>query len=352
MVYTPPTLNSILLKIRKLIGGQSALQVPDQDLMDYINSFYLYDMPAHFRSLKLKDQYVFTTVQGQATYPFDSENYTTVQNPVYCAKREIQLFYDPWGFYRVNYNWQQQTNFTFGDGTVGPYTGFTTASPLIGSVNNDPTNVNYPAGRVQNILITANTATGTLNVTDIDQGNGFGLLYEQIPLGTAAPNPLTFIGAINYFTGEILGLTFPQIVPQGNPIQIQYIPVVEGIPLSIMFFQNQFTLRPVPSQGFTVELIAYRQPTQAIANLNQAANSPELSEWWELISVGAAKKFFEDSLDLESAKVMESLLFERYSVAETRTYAQIGQQRVQTIYQDQLNNSYTFGFGVFGSGGP
>lgn len=327
------TLQSILFKIRKLIGLTSPLQISDTDLKDYINSFYLYDLPAQFRSLKLKDVYTFDTIQGIETYAFDSERYTTVEMPCYCAKREIQLFQDPWSFYGVNYNWQYQTNFAFGDGTTGPYSGLTSATPIIRSSNNDPTNLNYPASRVQNILITANTATSTLNVTD----NGNGNLIGDCSAGT-----------IDYQTGQISGLLFTASVPPGNPIQIQYNPVQLSIPLSILFFQNQFTLRPVPDRGYTIELVAYRKPTQALMATPANLGTPELNEWWELVAVGAAKKFFEDSLDFESTAVMDKMLRERYALAETRTYAQLGKQRVSTIFADQLQYNYGSG-GLFGS---
>jgi len=46
------------------------------------------------------------------------------------------------------------------------------------------------------------------------------------------------------------------------------------------------------------------------------------------------------------------MLFERYAVAEARTYAQIGsKQRIGTIYADQMNNGYGGnGYGGFGFG--
>jgi hypothetical protein len=362
---TVPTLGSILLKIRRLIGAPNPLQVSDTTLQDYINSFYNYDMPAQFRSLKLKDKYTFNTIAGVDTYAFDSEHYTTVQMPCYCAKREIPLFQDLQSFQGFYFQWQMQDNFAFGDGTpdasgVG-YSGFTVGNPLLRSVNNNPLysnlNTNFPAGRVQNILITANTSTGTINMTDFDNGDGTGTLYISVPPNDtpilAPPDGpgLTGAGTINYNTGRISGLSFGLTsIPLGNPIQIQYVPLILSIPLSCLFFQNQFSLRPVPDQGYTVEMVAYRQPSQAIAN-GAMMNSPELSEWWELIAVGAAKKFLEDSLDLEGAAVMEQLLKKRYEVADTRTYAQIGTQRVSTIYQDQLNYTYGAGGGLF-AGGP
>lgn len=374
------TLSAIFAKIRRLTGSD-ALQLPNYavstdpnsvGLADYINSFYNYDFPAQFRSLKLKDKYTFNTLALIDTYPFNSEQYTTVEMPCYCMKREIALYNDPYSFYGANFNWQEQTNFDYGDGTNGPYSGYTTSIPILRSVNNNPyvgtvstpytpgtpnygtPNVPgvsqgapaYQAGRIQNILITANTATSTVNVTDDGNGNLIGDLDITQTQGT-----------INYQTGEISGLYFGQngssvAIPQGNPIQIQYNGVEPTIPLSILFFQNQFVLRPVPDQGYTIELVAYRQPTQALAQTAASAGTPELSEWWECIAFGAAKKIFEDRLDSDGVALMDKSLNEKYQLAYTRTYAQLGKQRVQTIYADQLTNTYGQGGWGFSSGSP
>ena len=358
-----PTLANAVIKTRKLTGSSNSFQVTDSYIVQQMHSFYSYDLPAKFRSLKLKDIYTFTTNVGQDVYPFNSELYITVNQPCYCAKRELRLFTDPWNFYGVNYNWQLSTNFASGNGTTGPYSGFTTASPLIASVNNDPgplTNQSlfFPQSRVQNILITANVigANGigqTQNVTDDGLGNliqifqtsdnstkEYGWTYYR---QYASSTPTIPGGAtINYQTGEITGLIFAQAIPAGTSIQIQYNPKKFSIPLSIMFYQNQFTLAPVPDQGYTIELTCYRQPIQALLAADMTGN-PELSEWWEILAVGAAKKIFEERLDSDGVIFIDKMLKERYDIIETRTYAQIGQQRINTIYTDQLTFNYGLG---------
>lgn len=362
-----PTLANAVTKTRKLTGSSNSFQTTDSYIVQQMHSFYAYDLPAKFRSLKLKDLYTFTTNVGQDVYPFNSELYITINQPCYCSKRELKLFTDPWNFYGVNYNWQQFTNFASGDGSTGPYSGFTIASPLIGSFNNDPgtqsnPNLFFPQSRVQNILITANVigpnGVGmTQNVTDDGQGNliqifqtsnitnqEYGWTYYR---QYASSTPTVPGGAtINYQTGEITGLVFDQAIPQGTTIQIQYNPKQFSIPLSIMFYQNQFTLAPVPDQGYTVELTCYRQPIQALIAADMTGN-PELSEWWEILAVGAAKKIFEERLDSDGVIFIDKMLKERYDVIETRTYAQIGQQRINTIYTDQLTENY--GQGGLGS---
>lgn len=432
-----PTLKNAIAKTRKLTGSSNAFQTTDEYIVQQMHSFYAYDLPAKFRSLKLKDVYTFTTNVGQDTYPFNSELYITVNQPCYCSKREIKLFHNPWTFYAANFNWQEFTNFSFGDGTTGaqtglitnitnatnaivtsanhglvngtavilnnvggmtqvngnsynitvidandfylntnsstfgsytsggswyssPYNGFTTFAPFIPSVNNDPgpqdnRNLFFPQSRVQNILITANVigANGvgeTQNVTDDGQGNliqifqtsnntnqEYGWTYYRQYASATPTQPGN--ATINYQTGEIIGLTFADAIPEGTPIQVQYNPKQFQIPLAIMFWQNQFTLCPTPDKGYIIELTCYRQPIQALLAADETGN-PELSEWWEILSVGAAKKIFENRLDSDGVIFIDKMLKERYDIIESRTYAQIGQERICTLYTDQLTENY------------
>ncbi len=366
-----PSLSDAIKKTRLLTASNNLFQVTDEYIVQQMQSFYLYDLPAKFRSLKLKDIYTFTTNAGQDVYPFNSQLYTTVDQPCYISKRETKFFTDPWNFYGVNYNWQQMNNFAVGNGTPGPYSGNTTAFPFISSVNNDPgpqsnPNLYFTQGRVQNILITANVygANGigeTQNVTDDGQGNliqifqttsadqklEYGWTYYR-QYASVTPN-VAGSATINYQTGAITGLYFNQSIPSGTPIQIQYNPKTLSIPLSILFYQNQFTLAPCPSGGFTVELTCYRQPIQALLAMSQTGN-PELSEWWEILAVGASKKVFENRIDADGVLYIDKMLKERYDIIETRTYAQIGQQRINTIYTDQLTYNYSNN-GFFGANG-
>lgn len=331
------TLADIRTKFRKLTGAGNPFQLTDDQIDDYINSFYSYDFPAQFRSLKLKDRYVFNTVQGLDTYAFDSGAYTTVQAPCYVAKTATQLFEDPGSFYVGWLNQQQRETFTTGNGTTGGYSGSTNNTPLLASQNTSPTTNPNKIGIVQNVLITANTSVSTMNVYDVPNSpwNGTGVLRGDCTAGT-----------INYQTGAISGLFFTGLIPSGNDITIEYIPLALAQPQAILFFQNQFVLRPVPDQGYTVELIAYRKPVQAIGS---ATYYPELEEWWEVLAVGAAKKAFEDRGDPAGIAFCDKTLQERYAVVETRTYAQLGKQRAGTIYASQLEQNYNGGWGFGGS---
>lgn len=351
------TLQDIITKVRRLTGSGNDFQLTDAMIIDYINSYYLYDFPAQYRSLKLKDKLTFNTIRGIDTYAFDKEHYSTVQAPCYCAKRDIALFNDQWSFFTAWFNWQNQENFAEGNSTTGPYSGTAQATPIIRSVANNPMATTqqpptaaFPAnqpsfpdanfGRIQNILITANVGLGqTVNVTD----NGNGSL-----IGDCDPG-----GTINYDTGAISNLNFTSAIPTGAEIQIQYNQAVLSQPLAILFSQNQFTVRPVPDQGYTVELTAYRLPSQALLGSDDPdiinyAGVPEQLEWWETLAFGAAKKIYQDRLDPDGIALMDAGLMEQILLNETRTYAQLGQRRIGTMFSDQLS----YGYGSTGWGFP
>ena len=56
-------------------------------------------------------------------------------------------------------------------------------------------------------------------------------------------------------------------------------------------------------------------------------------------------------MDSDGISLMDKMLHERYEVAYTRTYAQLGKQRINTIFADQLSTNYGAGMGGFGFGG-
>lgn len=344
---TVGNLQDIIEKIREVSASGNSLQVTDEKIIKYINSFYLYDLPNEFRNLKLKDVYTFNTIQNVDTYPFDFDKWETIEAPAYCGKMPMILFQDKASFYGYNWNSQQLTNFEIGDGTAGPYSFTVQNYPITASVNNNPmtdTQISntqvFPAGypptfaennisRIQNILISANTATSSLHVTDDGAGN---LIGDCVAGGT-----------INYFTGVVANLTFTQAVPAGNNVTIQYLQSVQGQPYVILFYQNQFVVRPVPDQAYTIEITAYRRPSQAL--LGTTSNTapdltgrPEQFDWWELIAFGVAKKLYQDRLDDVGVMQMQKYYDEKLSGCNTRTYAQLGRRQSITIFRDETRS--------------
>lgn len=344
---TVGNLQDIIEKIRQVSASGNSDQVTDEKIIKYINSFYLYDLPNEFRNLKLKDVYTFNTIQNVDTYPFDFDKWESIETPAFCGKMPMVLFQDHASFYGYNWNSQQLFNFALGDGSTGPYSGSVTNFPITASVNNNPiadtklssTQI-FPGGypptftentisRIQNILISANTTTSSLHVTD----DGAGNLIGDCVAG----------GSINYLTGVISNLTFTTPVPNGNNITIQYLQSVQGQPFVMLFFQNQFILRPIPDQAYTVEVTAYRRPSQALLGTTSSESPnlngrPEQLDWWELIAFGVAKKLYQDRLDDAGVMQMQKYFDEKLSDCNTRTYAQLGKRQSKTIFRDETKN--------------
>tara|TARA_R110002126_G_scaffold51939_1_gene141834 strand:+ start:6881 stop:7957 length:1077 start_codon:yes stop_codon:yes gene_type:complete len=348
------TLGDIITKVRKLTGTGNSLQLTDSDIIDYINSFYLYDFPAEFRSLQLKDVFTINTIENIDVYPFDYVHYSTLSGPAFVDRKLVSLYSNPNSFFDLYFNVQETQDLDTGDGTTGAYSGTLTSVPIRRSFNNNPmtdTQVNptvtfatgsYPASfaepnpsRVQNILITANTAITTLNVTDDGNGNLIGDCSA---------------GAINYTTGAVTGLVFNSAIPSGNIIKISYYPSNMNVPQAVLFNQNQITLRPVPDRGYTIQIEAWRRPSQVLlgteplgdGDVQVTTGIPELLEWWETLAAGSSKKIFEDRQDLDGIIMMDKMLQERYALNETRTYAQLGTNQVETIFNSPMGGCYNF----------
>lgn len=329
----PFELTDIITKIRRLTGRPSPDQMSDDTITQYINTYYLFDMPETLRLLKLKDVFTFVTIPNVEAYPFPNSLYMTVEPPAYVAGQQIQYFQDLDLFYREwpKNNYIQQI--AAGNGTAGPYTGQLTAFPLMNSIN--PSGVGTEAiGKDIRILFSANLLNSTMTAgiqqatSAIDDGNGGWL--DAI---TGAP----LIGTINYITGQYT-ITFSSAIPQNNQINASYVPYVASLPRCMVMYQNQFIMRPIPDKAYLVEINAFRYP----ADLINGADYPELQFWWQLLAYGAALKILVDNADYDNADRLRPYFNEQLMIVQRRTIKQQTNQRTSTIYSQ---DGATYGFG-------
>ncbi len=124
---------------------------------------------------------------------------------------------------------------------------------------------------------------------------------------------------------------------------MQYVPYVASRPQSVVFYQDQMLLYPIPDQAYTVSFEAYKYPT---AFLNDAAGvrTPQVNEWWQLLAYGAADKIFADNGDFENLQKFRPLLDEQMLLCTRRTIVQQTSERTATIYTEQTQfPQYPFG---------
>jgi hypothetical protein len=308
------TLTDIRSKVRKLTGRPSTNQITDADIDNYVNSYYVYDLPNSLKLAKLQDVYTFETTPNVDTYDFDLESYYVCKPPVYCAGYGMEFYESNELFYRTypKNNFIEQV--ATGDGGAGPYTGTLTNTPFLRSIN-----AGQDIGEIINVVFTGNTATGS-SVAEDDGIGGF--------LAPAA-------GTIDYSAGTF-SVTFPAAIPIGEEIWAQYFPYVASRPRSILYFQNQLVLRPVPDISYKIEINVMRSPTDLLA----AGSEPEINDLWELLAFGAASKILVDNGDFEVLTTITPFFEERIKFARRRTIALGSSQRSKTIYTQ--DNTYQF----------
>jgi hypothetical protein len=298
------TVADIKKKIRYLTQSLSTTQISEATLLEYINTFYLYDFSQIIQVSDLRKNVSFTTTPYVDSYSTTSGNYIynlkdfkdaviVTDAPVYLSGNKISLYQDPTTFY-LNYNKTK---------TLGS----------IGTGDGATTNFTYtlPTKVLHNSLI-----VGSLNVA------GEGIMAHDVPNtdtfgresnnGTMHDNADTNIGTINYLTGE-LDVTFATAPADGEDVTYELYQFQASVPSGILFFDNTFTLRPVPDKVYEVKLQARVQPTE----LTLDTDSPLIKEWCQFIAYGAAKKILEDRSDIESVNRI-SPEFERQKILVMR----------------------------------
>jgi hypothetical protein len=353
----PNTLQDIITKVRRITARPSPTQITNEEIIRYINTFYLYDMSQHLKMESLRYNYEFTTTANIPVYNLPTDTYLTAMPPVFIAGYQSYMTQSRDNYFRVNpaLNFLQQQVYT-GNNTVGPYAGQTlTNLPIVPGFKPNPPGAytawsaatDIPASSLNwNVVVSALGAPDATSgirpsITLVD--DGLGRLFAPTD---ASINPANARGTINYITGALTITNFPAAIPTGNAINVQYIPYVAARPMSVVFFQDQFILYPIPDQAYTVSFEAYKYPT-AFANSPLSAN-PQLNEWWQLLAYGAADKIFADNADFENMAKFRPLLEEQMRLVQRRTIVQQTSERAATIYTEQ-SGYYQYGFGnLFG----
>lgn len=346
------TLAQIQTKVRRLTRSISEQQLSTTELNNYINTAVLYDFPEHLRLFNLKTNFVFYTEPYVDTY---ENNETDSEDPFYNFKNKYITLNPP--AYVAGYQvlWSQSENQLY-----GIYPKITSISS-IGSLGDGATtsfsgNINTnQSGSVATGPVALIVAGSVLFESMNSVGVGISLIDYPVADNniTGALGPVGYTGSlvgypygqIDYLTGEF-DLTFTEAPADGATINSQVLLVQPSIPQTILFYDGKFKLRPVPDQVYKVEMEAYIRPTELL----ESTDAPKLSEWWQLIALLAAKKIFEDRMDIESVQMIMPNLREQMNLCNRRTIVQYTNQRTSTIYTEQLGAGGYQG-GWFGQGG-
>lgn len=323
------TLEAIKIKVRRITRSPSYSQLTDADLEEYINTFILYDLPENLRLFNLRTTLTFYTQPFVDTYatnniPNDPLNnfknkYIAVHPPLFIAG--IQCYYTQ---YRdVFYGYYPQTNTIAdtqlrGDGTPGPFIGTALAHPMMQN----------------NVIFTCLDVAGAgMILVDYPVSNELGALgIPGVP--EVLPSPY---GQVDYVTGAFT-VVFPNNTQVNAPIYAENIAYQPGKPLAMLFYDNTFTIRPVPDKVYPVQIEVDIRPTELIIN----TQIPELEQWWQYLAIGAAKKIFEDKMDMESVQMIMPMFKEQENLVQRNTLTTAANERTVTVYTQGKNYGWPY----------
>ncbi len=131
------------------------------------------------------------------------------------------------------------------------------------------------------------------------------------------------IGSVDYVTGDIaFSLPGGISLATGTELTCWVSQYQTGRPFSLLFWNNELTIRPVPKHIHKIEVETYLTPVQFM----ETTDSPILNQWWQYIAYGAACEILRDRQDFEGVSNLqegmmrqEALVLERQAIEELFT---------------------------------
>lgn len=309
-------LSDIETWVRRIVKTPSDQVLTAQQIQEYINRFWIYDVPARLQLFELKRQYTFESIPNIFIYQFPYNDYQGVSAPAYADGVQMGFYQSTDQFYNVYPELVLNQTVGEGDGTIGPYTTTFQRVPILRGFTDDLGNL------LPYVYFTSRDILGNF-VYVVDDGNG---VLNQTD-ATFQTNILPNAGTIDYETGVASFFTSTPL-EAGYPIHAQTSPYSAGFPRVMLFFNNTIKLYPVPDRAYKIQMDAYITPSQF---LNSASAIP-FSYMSEYIARGAARKILSDQADYEMFEFYEKLFREQECQVLRRTDRQIGRSRVPTIF--------------------
>lgn len=348
------TLVAIRKKVRRLTASSSESALSTNDIDQYINTFYNNDFPYAIKLDQMRSVYTFFTEPYRDRYPLDVNYNQGVRSPVYVEGIQGSFYKDRQQFFNLWPRFPTLFHPISGDGVTTTFT-FTIPGPflsrevVLGGVDSagNPISVNDDGNgnlqlQVPNPIVSvpvqfnppiSNPAIpGMKNLNT--QNPGLNNVNTQTLDPLLAPYP-GGIGTVDYVSG-LFNIHFPVAPASGTQMTLWISQYQTGRPYSLLFWNNEFTIRPVPKLIHKIEVETYLTPVQFMAT----SDIPILNQWWQYIAIGAAIKVLEDRQDMEGIQNL-SVLFDRQEALV------LERQGVEELFQPNITlfNSTTQALG-------
>lgn len=324
-------------KVRRLTASSSESSLRSADIQQYVNDVYSSDFPYAIKTDQMRSVYTFYTRPNIDRYPLDVNYNQGVRAPVFVEGIQGSFFKDRTEFYSMWPRWP--TKFQEAVGSITAAFTFTIPGPFLS----------------KEVVIGCTDSSGAA-ISIADDGNGNLQLQTpnpvlSVPVQTLNPvvpgmynkntaNPgliqVTNIGTVNYVTGVFtINFTLAGITAVlGQEMTVWVSQYNTGRPYSLLFWNNEFTIRPIPSEIHKVEVETYLTPVQFL----QTTDNPIINQWWKYLAYLAAAEILRDRQDFDGiANIMEGLQRQESLVLERQGTEEIG-SRNATIYASSQGN--------------
>lgn len=367
------TYSFIETKVRRLTASASEAALSSADIQRAINLFYSQDFLYAIKIDQQRSVYKFLTIPNVDRYPVDVNNLQGFRAPVYFEGIQGNFFKNRDQLYNLYPRYPSQFQPIGGDGVTTSFTftlfgnnvnpfpqpnfGILSTQLVIGGVdvNGNPIRIIDDGGGIVNSFgIGSNTTTGRLLY--IQQNNVGNNVYldgtntqqnaipplSPIPI-PSPPSPLTpqYCGTVNYVTTSIT-VNFPVAPAAGTMINVWAASYQVGRPYNLLFWNNEFTIRPVPDNVYLVEVEAFQTPSQFL----MTTDNPTLNQWVQYISYGCSVEILRDRQDMEGVQnLMEGFKRQEALVLERQAVEEIGQPNITLFNSTQVGYGAGIGYG-------
>ena len=384
------TYSFIERKVRHLTASASQSALSSADIESATNLFYNNDFPYAIKIDQQRSVYKFITIPNVDRYPVDVNNYQGFRAPVYFQGIPGNFFKNRDQLYNLYPRYPTQFQPVGGDGVTTSFTftlfgnnqnpfpqpnfGILSTQLVIGGidVNGNPIRVIDDGGAVvDGNGIGANTTTGQLlfitqnNVGDnvsinpistppnqqiptvpplspLGGSNYYDPQYPQYPPNLPNAALPQYCGTVNYVTTQIT-VNLPVAPAAGTMLNVWAATYQVGRPYNLLFWNNEFTIRPVPDNCYICEVETYQTPVQFM----NTTDNPILNQWAQYIAYGVACEILRDRQDMEGVQnLMEGFKRQEGLVLERQSIEEIFQPNITLFNSTNYGNSSGGGWGI------
>lgn len=193
------------------------------------------------------------------------------------------------------------------------------------------------------------TVQGDFSYYQVSTTSGLGnaipplspLPYPSPPI---VPTP-QYCGTVDYVTTQMT-LNLPVPPAAGSQLTVWAVTYVPGRPYNLLFWNNEFTIRPVPNGVYLVEIECFQSPAQFI----DSTEDPTIKQWWQYIAYGAAMEILRERQDFDGVdSLMEGFKRQEALVLERQAIEGIGQPNI-TLFNSTMggfNSGWGWGWGGY-----